>query len=233
MAATATTILGTKTLPYVESDRALGRNLAQTAGHYLALPMTGMGLMLVATALIIAIVRADLSVSLRGGFDAGDKAAFETLGALLPGFMFLGFAMLFAGISFSIARILGVFRVGGGQVQDAVGRGFKTPLMPPTAWIFLGGMMMAMMILIAAFAGHVYAAFQAHDAWIDATGPAGAVQHLVGRAETWATWLEGLRRFGVGLYLTSIGFGLATIIQVIRFQSLRIRELATETRREG
>ena len=165
MAATATTILGTKTLPYVETDRAMGRNLAQTAGHYPALPMIGMGLMLVATALIIAVVRADLSVSLRGGFDAGDKAA--------------------------------------------------------------------MMILIAALAGHVYAAFQAHDAWIDATGPAGAVQHLVGRAETWATWLEGLRRFGVGLYLTSIGFGLATIIQVIRFQNLRIQELATETQREG
>ena len=74
MAATATTILGTKTLPYVETDRAMGRNLAQTAGHYPALPMIGMGLMLVATALIIAVVRADLSVSLRGGFDAGDKA---------------------------------------------------------------------------------------------------------------------------------------------------------------
>ena len=190
MAATATTILGTRTLTHVVAERPLGRNLAQTAGHYLALPMTGMGLMLVAVAFIISLVRADLTVDLRSGFDAGDKAALETLGQLLPGFMFLGLAMLFAGISFSIARILGVFRTGGAEVQAAVGHGFKTPVMPPTAWIFLGGMMMAMMVLIFAFAGHVYAAFQAHDAWINATGPDGAVQHLLGRVETWGTWLE-------------------------------------------
>ena len=233
MAATATTILGTRTLTHVVAERPLGRNLAQTAGHYLALPMTGMGLMLVAVAFIISLVRADLTVDLRSGFDAGDKAALETLGQLLPGFMFLGLAMLFAGISFSIARILGVFRTGGAEVQAAVGHGFKTPVMPVTAWIFLGGMMMAMMVLLFAFAGHVYAAFQAHDAWINASGPDGAVPYLLGRAETWGTWLEGLRRLGVGLYLTSIAFGLATIIRVIRFQTLRIMELATEARGAG
>jgi len=228
MAVTGTLVLGQRTLKHAVTDAALGRNIAQTIGHYLALPMAGMGLMLVAVAFVIALVRANLTVDLRGGFDAGDKAALETLGQLLPGFMFLGFAMLFAGISFSIARILGVFRVGGGLVQSAVGHGFKTPVMPVTAWIFLGGMMMAMMVLIFAFAGHVYAAVQAHDAWINATGPDGAVQHLLGRSETWGTWLEGLRRLGVGLYLASIAFGLATIIQVIRFQTLRIRELADE-----
>ena len=233
MATAETAILGQRTLKHVTTTAPLRLNIAQTAGNLLALPMTGMGLMLVATAFVIALVRADLSVDLRSGFDAGDKAAFETLGQLLPGFMFLGFAMLLAGISFSIARILGVFRVGGGQIQFAVGHGYKTPVMPPTAWIFLGGMMMAMMILIAAFAGHVYAAFQAHDAWINATGPDGAVPHLLGRAETWGTWLEGLRRLGVGLYLASIAFGLATILQVIRFQTLRIKELASEAGREG
>ena len=105
--------------------------------------------------------------------------------------------------------------------------------MPVTAWMFLGGMMMAMMILVAAFGGHVYAAFQAHDAWINASGPDGAIQHLLGRAETWGTWLEGLRRLGVGLYLASIAFGLATIIRVIRFQTLRIRELAVEAGSES
>ena len=34
------------------------------------------------------------------------------------------------------------------------------------------------------------------------------------------------RHFGVGFYLTSIAFGLATIIKVIRFQTLRVKELA-------
>ena len=232
MTATGTLVLGQTTLKHTVTEGPLGRNLAQTAGHYLALPMAGMGLMLIAAALVIAVVRADLSVDLRAGFDAGDKAAFETLGQLLPGFMFLGFAMLFAGISFSIARILGVFRVGGGEVQDAVGHGVKTPVMPITAWIFLGGMMMAMTILMFTFGAHIYAAVQAHDAWINATGPDGAIQHLLGRAETWGTWLEGLRRLAVGIYLASIAFGLATIFQVIRFQTLRIRELALEVASE-
>jgi hypothetical protein len=140
--------------------------------------------------------------------------------------MFLGFALIFAGISFAIARILGVFRTGGGLVQDAVGRGVKTPVMPLTAWIFLMGMMMAMMILMFAFAGHIYTAIQAHGAWIGATGANAPNEPLLGRAETWGTWLEGLRRFGVGLYLASIAFGLATIIKVIRFQTLRVKELA-------
>ena len=222
-------VLGQKTMAFRRSDGPIGRNLAHKAGHYLALPMAGLGLMLVATALVIAITRAILVVDPRDEFNAGDKAAFETLGQLLPGFMFLGFAMIFAGISFSIARILGVFRVGGGLIQEAVGRGFKTPLMSLTARIFLVGMMMAMMILIFTFAGHVYAAFQAYDAWINATGSDGAAAHLLRRAETWGTWLEGLGRFGVGLYLASIAFGLVTIVRIIRFQMLRTKELATES----
>lgn len=116
MTAAGTLVLGQRTLKHTLTDRPLARNLAQSAGHYLALPMAGMGLMLVAVAFVIALVRAGLSVDLRAGFDAGDKAAFETLGQLLPGFMFLGFAILLGGISFSIARILGVFRTGGGEV---------------------------------------------------------------------------------------------------------------------
>ena len=45
--------------------------------------------------------------------------------------------------------------------------------------------------------------------------------------------LEGVRRVGVGLFLLSVLLGLATIIQVLRFQSMRIRELVDEPRRDG
>ena len=227
MATTGTQVFGQTVGRYVETERPLGRNLVQTMGHYLWGPMTLMGIMLVATAFGMAIARSQLSVDLSEEFTGLRKANFETLGQLVPGFMFLGFAMIFAGISFAIARILGAFRVGGGLVQEAIGKGIKTPVMPLTAKVFLAGMMMAMMILVFAFAGHIFAAVQAHDAWINATGPTnpGDVSSL-GTAETWATWLEGLRRFAVGLYLVSIAFGLATIIKVIRFQTLRIKELA-------
>ncbi len=226
MATTGTQVLGQTVGRYVETEQPLGRNLVQTLGHYLWAPTTLMGVMLVFTAFGFAIARSQLSVDLSEEFTPLRKANFETLGHLIPGFMFLGFAMIFAGISFAIARILGAFRVGGGLVQEAIGKGIKTPVMPITAWIFLMGMMMAMMILIFTFAGHIYAAVQAHDAWINATGPGAANEGLLGRAETWSTWLEGLRRFAVGLYLVSIAFGLATIIKVIRFQTLRIKELA-------
>ncbi len=224
--ADGTQVFGQTVGRYVESDRPPGRNMAQTMGHFLWGPMTLMGMMLVATAFGMAIARSLLAVDLSEEFTGLRKANFETLGQLIPGFMFLGFAMIFAGISFAIARILGAFRVGGGLVQEAVGKGIKTPVMPITAWILLMGMMMAMMVLIFTFAGHIYAAVQAHDAWINATGPGGANEVFLGRAETWGTWLEGLRRFAVGLYLVSIAFGLATIIKVIRFQTLRMKELA-------
>ncbi len=226
MATTGTQVLGQPVFRYVETDKPLGRNLAQTIGHYLWGPMTLMGAMLVFTAFGFAIVRSQLSVDLSEEFTGLRKANFETLGHLIPGFMFLGFAMIFAGISFTIARILGAFRVGGGLVQEAVGRGIKTPVMPLTTKVFLAGMMMAMMLLVFAFAGHIYTAIQAHDAWINATGGVAGNEAALGRAETWSTWLEGLRRFAVGLYLVSIAFGLATIIEIIRFQALRIKELA-------
>lgn len=37
---------------------------------------------------------------------------------------------------------------------------------------------------------------------------------------------EGLRRMGVALYLAGIASGLGTIVTVLRFQAVRIREVA-------
>ena len=42
------------------------------------------------------------------------------------------------------------------------------------------------------------------------------------------TVLEGIRRIGVAMYLVAIAFGLATIVHVLRFQSIRVRELPDE-----
>ena len=226
MATTGTQVFGHTVGHYEETDTPKGLLLPQRLGSALWAPAAIMGIMLVFTAFGLGIARSQLSVDLSEEFSATTKANFETLGQLVPGFMFLGFAMIFAAISFAIARILGVFRIGGGVMQATIGKGIRTPNMPLTAWIFLMGMMMAMMVLVFAFVGHIYAATQAHEAWINATsaGIAGN-EAALGRAETWGTWLEGLRRFGVGLYLTSIAFGLATIIKVIRFQTLRVKEL--------
>jgi hypothetical protein len=40
-----------------------------------------------------------------------------------------------------------------------------------------------------------------------------------------------VERLGIGVYLTAIAFGLATIIHVLRFQAKRIRELPGEPAR--
>ena len=218
-------ILGRRVGRYVETDEPPGLTLPQTVGGRLWAPATVMGLILIATAFALAATRSQMSVDLSEEFTPVRKANLEVLGQLIPGIMFLGLGMIFAGISFTIARILGIFRTGGGVVQQGIGKGIKTPLRPVTVMIFFVGMMMATMLLVFAFAGHVYAAVQAHGAWINATGPTDPDAAFLGRAETWGTWLEGLRRFAVGLYLASIAFGLATIIKAIGFLTLRMKEL--------
>ncbi|HYZ98257.1 MAG TPA: hypothetical protein VE575_05860, partial [Acidimicrobiales bacterium] len=50
----------------------------------------------------------------------------------------------------------------------------------------------------------------------------------VARSDQWFAWAEAIRRLGIVMYLTSIAFGLATIIQILRFQSVRVRELPSE-----
>lgn len=47
---------------------------------------------------------------------------------------------------------------------------------------------------------------------------------------SWSEILEGVRRLGASTYLLSIAFGLATIVKVLTFQSVRIRELPAAPR---
>ena len=97
------------------SRRAPGANLPQRAGKLLWAPMLAMALMAFPIALLLGFIR---SAAVADGTDA---AAIAALGHFGPAFMFIGFASVFAAISFAIARILGVFRVGGGQVQATAG----------------------------------------------------------------------------------------------------------------
>ena len=43
--------------------------------------------------------------------------------------------------------------------------------------------------------------------------------------------LDGVRRVGIAMYLISFLLGLGTIIDVLRFQAIRIRELPGEPAR--
>lgn len=193
------------------SRHSLGYNLPQRVGRVLALPMLAMALMAFPVGVILGIVRADEIA------DGGSAATIAELKHVSAGFMFLGFAAVFAAISFAIARILGQFRKGGGDLQEATGRRVETLKMPATAKVFLATMMMAMMTVLTAVVLH----------FVFATDISSAEASL-GLSEERFTVLEGVRRIGVAAFLVAIAFGLATIIQVLRFQSIRVRELTGE-----
>ena len=208
--------------PTGEIDTPYGAGVASTVApgplpiHRIArllwTPMLAMGVMAVGTGLVLSLIQSSTS----------DGEDFRDLGAWVQGTQFLGEAFLLAGISFLLGSILGALREGGGEVQEATGRTVQTLKMPLPAKAFIALMAMAMMTLLAAIILHfVFAA----DIEATATSLEDAEQRFV--------VLEGVRRIGVGVYLFSILLGLATIVQVLRFQSVRIRELPREQRRAG
>ena len=62
--------------------------------------------------------------------DRDDAGTLQDLGHLVPGFMFIGFLGVFSAITFAVARILGTFRRGGGDVQETSGAEVQTLKMP-------------------------------------------------------------------------------------------------------
>lgn len=202
---------------YTVSTKALGLNVPQRLGTTLWLPMLVMALMAFPVGVVLAGIRANEVAN------GGSPDTVAALGHFVTAANFIGFASVFAAISFAIARILGVLRTGGGQIQETTGRKVETLTMPWTAKAFIGLMAMAMMTLVGAVVLHIIAGSAI------VRGSASALA----KSEQWSIWLEGARRFGVATYLLAIGFGLSTIITVLRFQAVRIRELPEEARVGG
>ncbi len=189
------------------TEKSPGYNKPQQMGRRLWAPMWAMAVMAFPIALIVAFVAA-------GRTDPAEVVAVQNIGT---GIMFIGFASVFAAVSFAIARILGAFRRGGGEVQEALGVKIQTLQVPNTARAFVMLMMVAMMgILVASVLHFVVAANVASGSFSLATG------------EEWMVALEAVRRLGVGLYLFAISLGLATIVTVIRFQTTRLPQIAAE-----
>ncbi len=190
------------------SKKGLGYNKPQKMGKKLWAPMWIMAIMAFPIALALGVVRSN-------AISSGEaETTIATLGHVTTGVMFIGFSAIFAAISFAIARILGEFRKGGGEVQESVSTDVRTLKMPPTAKIFILGMAMGMMTLLVASIVHFVVAAQVSSGSIS-----------VATAETAAITLEAVRRLGVAVYLVAITFGLATIVKVLRFQAIRLREL--------
>jgi len=192
------------------TEESPGYNAPQQMGRKLWLPMFAMALMGWTVGIILAAVEA--------GTDRSDVNTLQDLGHLVPAFMFIGFLGVFASISFAVARILGAFRKGGGEVQNLAGSPVQTLTMPPTAKAMLGFMMMGMMVM----AGGIVVNFIGASAYDGSTAA-----DIIDSASLGALG-SGLRRMGVALYLTGIALGLGTIIEVLRFQAIRIKEVASQ-----
>jgi len=198
------------TFDYEVSSRGLGYNRPQQMGRALWAPMLALALTGWAVGFTLAVARA----SIVANFGPADEGAVR-LSNLIPAFQFIGFLAVFASISFAIARILGTFRKGGGEIQETTGAPVHTLKMPVTVKIFMGFMAMGMMLILLMVILHFIVVGNI-GSW--------SLESL----RRWGEVLEGFRRFGVAVYLFGITFGLGSIITVLRFQSDRIRQLSAE-----
>lgn len=193
------------------SRRGLGYDAIQSLSTKLWLPMLLMAAMAFPLAVVFGAIRADELSEPVGGADT-----IVELRHIQGAFVAVGFMSVFGAISFAIGRILGQFRKGGGEVQEASGRTVETLERPITAWIFIGGMMAMMVLLLAAVLHFIFAA-----------DVSASEESVLDAAERF-TWVQAIGRIGIAMYLASIALGLATIIQVLRFQAIRVRELPDE-----
>ena len=207
-------------------------------------PMLLMGLIVIVASLAISIVNANfvsdyfaVPKEIREAANAPayliDKRQFiESVNVWLPGLQLLGIGFILSAITFSLANILGVFRTGGVQIQKAFGKEPQTLTPPITAKLFPMFMMMGLMILIVnliiagvigAIAWDVYGNSVAE---INAAEPGSSLLGDQGTVNTYKTWLAPFKFVGLATILVGISMAVHTILQVIRFQGQRIRELA-------
>ena len=205
------------------------------------LPFLAMGFMIIVAAFIIGLVNTATAAAyfenskevreaaIKGSDIATQKAFIEATKTWLPAFKFLGLGMLLGGITFLLVTILGALRVGGGGVQARLGAEVRIPKPPMTAKLFLMFMVMGMMILIASLVIAVVTAFLAHDYWNHSIAtqlnPAGEGSGLLadlGTINAIKLWLAPLKFVGIAFLFSGIGLALATIVQVLRWQSKRL-----------
>ncbi len=207
-------------------------------------PMLLMGLMIVFASLGLSVVKASFASDYFGVTkavrEAADSPAYlidkrqfiESINVWLPGFQLLGIGLILSAITFSLANILGVFRAGGVGLQKAFGAEPQTLTPPITAKLFPMFMMMGLMILIAnliiagvigAIAWDVYGNPVAE---INAAEPGSSLLGDLGTVNSYKAWLEPFKFVGLATILVGISLAVHTILQVIRFQGQRIRELA-------
>ena len=224
--------------------RAPGMTKMQTMARRMWLPMFAMGAMVVMAALGIgaaqSIMSSDFHEVDRATREAAtasgnllDKQQFVlTTSIWLPRFQLLGMGLLFGGITFLLATILGNLRLYGGLVQERSGRKVLALKPPWSAQLFPMLMMTGLMVLIGAFVTSIVVATIGSDVFdkplsvIGAAEPGSALLGDFQTVQTYGAWLQAFAFAGLGLVLSGIVLALYTIAQVLRFQHNRVAEMA-------
>ena len=224
--------------------RAPGMTKMQEMAKLMWLPMFAMGAMVLVASLVIGGIESvlttdlfDLDKATREGANASgsvlDKQQFiESTKLWLPRFQLLGMGLMFGGITFLLATILGNLRMAGAMVQEKSGRRMLAPKPPWSAKVFPMAMMAGLMTLIITLVISVVVAFIAGDVYgnpVSTINGAGAGSGLLDdfqTVKTFGTWLQSVAFVGVALVLSGIVLALYTIAQALHFQHERIAQLA-------
>jgi hypothetical protein len=231
----------------VPSEKAHSMTGMQSMASKMWAPWLVMGFMIVMISLIIDAIVANIASdyfsftkevreAAVANSDIADKKAFiEATKAWLPTFKFLGLGLIMGGITFALATILGNLKTGGGRVQEAIGKGTMELKPPMTAKMFPMVMMMGMMVLMASFVIGIILAVISADYWnhsiateLNTASAGSGLLSDLGTIKAISLWLAPLKFVGIAMILSSIVLALATIVRVLRFQTVRIVDLVND-----
>lgn len=160
------------------------------------------------------------------------KAGIESTFAWLPGFKFLGMGLLFSGIVFLLATIIGALRDAAINVQKAAGVQPKVLVKPMTGKLFPMLMMLGLLILIINLIVDLNIASQASSFWnhnikdeLDTAESGSQLLAQLSSIQSIKAWAEPLKFVGVAFLFTSIALALATIRKILGFQAKRMAEM--------
>ena len=212
------------------------------------MPMIAMGFMVVLGAFIFGLFDASTTsdyfdasqearaAALEGSDLATDRAFIEATKVWLPTLKFLGMGMILSGVTFLLATILGALRTGGAGVQQALGETVRMPKPPFTAQMFPMLMMMGLVVLVASLIIGIILATLSYDYWNNSIAndlnPALAGSGFLDDLSTINSvqaWLAPLKFVGMAILLSGIGLALATIVRILRWQSIRLWDMLSQT----
>lgn len=199
------------TFDTVSGDHGPGYALVHRIGRRLWLPMLLVAVAAFASAWVLGVLEAATTAAVDSPADFADVAR---LRHLAHGLGLAGFAGVLAATSCAVARLLGALRKGGRELQEAAGGDVLTLRATGIARAFAALVALGLATLGVAVVLHVVAALAADAANVDRA------------LAEWVTWLAALGRIGLGLLLAGIALGLASVVHVLRFDAVRLRELA-------